>query len=332
MLDLFFRKYAWTANLALLLLGALFTARIANTLVGALIRPRPHAELVSAAPAAPRYAPPVNFDDQATATKLYHLIGTEPPAVAVADAAPAKPARPQNCADPFAQPVRSDLKIGLVAAVLAERPSQSLATLADPATRETKVVGVGDEIGGARFLGLERLRADNDITHNAFRMVAVVCNDGTKEYVEPDATSGVEVAANMPNLGTAPLPPRPIAPPGGGMEGVRTVGQNRYEIDRQVIDSTLGDLNKIAMQARIVPSFKNGVANGFKLFSIQPGSLYSAIGIENGDVIQRINGYEINSPEKALELYQKLRESSHVSMEIEHNGQPVKKEYTITGQ
>ena len=41
-------------------------------------------------------------------------------------------------------------------------------------------------------------------------------------------------------------------------------------------------MNQIATQARIVPSFKNGVANGFKLFSIQPGSLYSAIGVENG--------------------------------------------------
>ena len=69
-----------------------------------------------------------------------------------------------------------------------------------------------------------------------------------------------------------------------------------------------------------MPSFKNGAANGFKLFSIQPNSLYASIGIENGDVIQRVNGYEINSPEKALELYQKLRESRHVTIELERGG------------
>ena len=78
-----------------------------------------------------------------------------------------------------------------------------------------------------------------------------------------------------------------------------------------------------------MPSFKNGVANGVKLFQIQPGSLYSAIGIENGDVITRINGYEVNSPDKALEVYQKLRESAHVTIELERGGQPVKKEYNI---
>ncbi len=115
------------------------------------------------------------------------------------------------------------------------------------------------------------------------------------------------------------------------MEGVRQVADNRYEIDRNVIDSTLSNLNTIATQARIVPSFKNGVANGFKLFSIQPGSIYSSIGIENGDVVQRVNGYEINSPEKALELYQKLKESGHVTIELERGGQVIRKEANISG-
>ncbi|WP_237757855.1 type II secretion system protein GspC [Anaeromyxobacter sp. PSR-1] len=112
---------------------------------------------------------------------------------------------------------------------------------------------------------------------------------------------------------------------------MRAVSKDKYEIDRKVIDGTLNNLSAIATQARIVPSFKNGVANGFKLFSIQPGSLYASIGIENGDVIQRVNGYELNSPEKALELYQKLRDSGHVTIELERQGQPIRKEYNITG-
>ena len=127
------------------------------------------------------------------------------------------------------------------------------------------------------------------------------------------------------------MPPRPGAPQGPGAAGVRQLADNRYEIDRTVIESTLGDLNKVATQARIVPSFKNGVANGFKLFSIQPGSLYSSIGIENGDVVQRVNGYELNSPEKALELYTKLRETGHVTIELERGGQVIRKEYNVNG-
>lgn len=324
MLDLFFRKYAWTANLALLFAAAWITARTVNTLVGAVIRPKPRAELSLPAPPPPRPAVAAVLDD----AKLYHLIGQDPPAAqdAVATAATR---RPQNCRDARATPAKTDLRLSLVAGVVAENPRSSLATIADLGTHETFVVGVGDRVHGADLLALERIKGDADVTGNAFRVVAVICNEGTKEYVDAEGNpGGAELAsAGLPNLGTAPVP----RPAGGALEGVRTVGNNRYEIDRKVIDSTLGDLNKIATQARIVPSFKNGVANGFKLFSIQPDSLYASIGVENGDVIQRINGYEINAPEKALELYQKLRESGHVTIELERNGQPVRKEYTITG-
>jgi len=321
MLDLFFRKYAWTANLALLLAGAWLVAQTVNTLVGAVIRPRPAADL-SIPVTAPRPPPPVVLDD----TRLYHLIGVEPPAQP--DVAQAAPRRAQNCQDPSATPVRTELRLSLIAGVVAEDRRSSLATLADLNTRQSFVAGVGDRVQGAELLGLERIRTDADVTGNAFKVVALICNEGTKEYVEFEGGVGGETVASagVPNLGTAPLPR-----PGGTLEGVRTVAPNRYEIDRKVIDSTLNDMSKISTDARIVPSFKNGVANGFKLFSIQPGSLYSSIGVENGDVIQRINGYEINSPEKALELYQKLRETSHVTIELERNGAPVRKEYSITG-
>ncbi len=320
MLDLFFRKYAWTANLLILFVAAWFTARMVNTLVGAVIRPRPQADLSTPA-APPRLAIPAAVDD----TRLYHLIGVEPPAEPDPQVATA-PKRPQNCADPAAQPVKTDLRLSLVGAVLNSIPRYSLASIADGTTNETHVLGVGDRVANAEVLGLERIRTDGDITGNGFRMVAIICNDGTKEYVESDSSisTGIPPPMVAANIGVAPVPR-----PGGNMDGVRPVGPNRYQIDRKVIDSTLSDLNQIATQARIVPSFENGVANGFKLFSIQPGSLYSAIGIENGDVIQRINGYEINSPEKALELYQKLRESSHVTIDYKRNGQVGHKEYDI---
>ncbi|HET6412181.1 MAG TPA: type II secretion system protein GspC [Anaeromyxobacter sp.] len=323
MLDLFFQKYAWTANLLILFAAAWFSAKILNTVVGALIRPRPQADL-KAVPASVHPAAAFAFDEK----KLYHLLGVDPPAVTETKEDLQPSARPRNCADPSSQPVKSDLRFSLVAGVLSDRPRFSLATIADGTTRESRVLGVGEKIGNAQLLGLERIHPDGDITGNAFKLVAVICNGGTKEFVESDPTVPYGEAA--PNIGVVAPVPRP-GPPSPGMEGVRTVGPNRYEVDRKVIDATLTDLNQIATQARIVPSFKNGVANGFKLFSIQPGSLYSSIGVENGDVIERVNGYDINSPEKALELYQKLRDSSHVAIDLERNGQPLRKEYTITG-
>ena len=60
MLDLFFRKYAWTANLALLFAAAWLLARTVNTLVGAAIRPRPQADSGALAAPPPKVALPAS--------------------------------------------------------------------------------------------------------------------------------------------------------------------------------------------------------------------------------------------------------------------------------
>ena len=327
MLDLFFRKYAWTANLVLVFAAAWLAAKTVNTLIGALIRPRPEVDLASVSAPPPRPTLPASLDIEA----LYRLIGQQAPRAPDAQATNA-PQSPQNCDDGRAAPTKSDLRMQLVVGVIAEHSRFSLATINDLSTRETHVLGIGDEIGAVRLLGVERVRDDRDATGNGFRVVAIICNGGSKEFLDFEPGGGTEAAAN---LGYAPVPqPRPGAAPGapgGKLEGVRQVAENRYEIDRAVIDTTLRDLNQIATQARIVPSFKNGAANGFKLFSIQPGSLYAAIGIENGDVIQRVNGYEMNSPEKALELYQKLKETGHVTIQGERGGVVYTNEYNING-
>jgi general secretion pathway protein C len=330
MLDLFFRKYAWTANLVLLFAAAWLTAKTVNTLVSVGIRPDPRAGVATPAPAPPRPTLPVALDTNA----LFRLIGQQPPPSAEEEAAAGTAAAPRNCDDPGAPPTRTDMRVQLVASVVAEKPRFSLATIADLNARETHVLGIGDQVAGLQLLALERVRDDRDATGNGFRVVAIVCNGGTKEYLDFDPGAGQVAGAE--NVGYAPVPPKPMAPapsgPAGKLAGVRQLTDNRYEIEKNVIDSTFSDLNRIATQARIVPSFKNGVANGFKLFSIQPNSLYASIGIENGDVIQRVNGYEINSPDKALELYQKLRESPHVTIELERAGQTIRKEYNVSGR
>ena len=91
---------------------------------------------------------------------------------------------------------------------------------------------------------------------------------------------------------------------------IHEVNEGKYSIPKSEVDKTLANLNEVAMQARIVPAFKDGVATGFKLFSIRPDSIYSKIGIQNGDVIRRLNGFDINSPDKALEAYSKLKDAT----------------------
>ena len=147
----------------------------------------------------------------------------------------------------------------------------------------------------------------------------LIDNNGTNEYIDNSA-------AAPPNLGVTTMP-QPLGQPTDA--GVKQLSENQYVVAKTEINNALTNLSDLATKARIVPSFKNGVANGFKLFSIVPDSLYAKIGIQNGDVIRRINGYEMNSPDKALEIYQKLRDASRIEIEIERRGETLRKSYSI---
>jgi len=327
MLDVFLKKYGWVANLLLLAAAAWMLAKTVNTAVGAAIRPTPRVEATAGqAPQTAQLFASLDVD------KLYPLIGLKPPPVVVPGSAEEAPPPPRTCSDFLAPPERTSLRAQLMAGIVADKPLWSTAVVIDTSSRATRSYGIGEEVLGAKLLSVERIRDDRDATGRGFRVVAIVCHDGRKEFIDFDSGGGGSPA---PNVGIAPVPPPAGAVAGAAAippDGINKLADNKYEVKKAVLDSTLSNLNSVATQARIVPSFKNGVANGFKVFSIQPNSFYSAIGVENGDVIQKINGYEINSPDKALEIYQKLREARHVTVDVERNGQVIRKEYNVTGQ
>ena len=69
-------------------------------------------------------------------------------------------------------------------------------------------------------------------------------------------------------------------------------------------------------QIRVVPNFTDGQADGFKVFAIRPGSLFAKIGLQNGDVLKRVNGIELQGPEQAFEAYQRLKDENSVQIDL----------------
>ena len=138
--------------------------------------------------------------------------------------------------------------------------------------------------------------------------------------------------------GDAPPPPPVQAAPavadepqagGGEVTGVTKMTATDYRVERAEVDKALSNLNEVATQARIVPSFDKGKPNGFKMFSIKKGSIYDKIGLNNGDVIQKINGYDMNSPDRALEIYGKLRDATSLTIELKRGANTMTLNYSI---
>jgi general secretion pathway protein C len=128
---------------------------------------------------------------------------------------------------------------------------------------------------------------------------------------------------------TSAAEPPPPADGGKAAQGVKKLGENKYEISREMLNEKLENLAELGREARVIPHYRDGKPQGFKLVGIRPGSLYSQLGLRSGDVIKGVNDEEITSPNKALELYEKLKNSSQVGVEIERRGRREQLDFTI---
>ncbi|HSP79715.1 MAG TPA: type II secretion system protein GspC [Myxococcaceae bacterium] len=303
-MELLFRKYLWTVNLLFILLVALIVARTVNLFIESSLLSLPSSQVSEA----PRTQPTWQFAslDVRRLSAITGLALPEPEPDVV------EPSQPQ--VDPNDAPVRSSLRARLLGTLVASDSHWSIASVLDSVTQDSQSYMVGDRIQGAEVIGIERERI-------------IVLNDMRKEFIDGKLGDG-DVPAHAPSpVASAVLPP---SNPNALGSSIRAIGENEYEVRRSELIDISANLAKVAMSARIVPAFKDGQAHGFKLFSIRPDSIYSKMGVQNGDVIKRINGFELNSPEKALELYARLKDPpSRVELEVERNGSTVRKIFNV---
>ncbi len=111
--------------------------------------------------------------------------------------------------------------------------------------------------------------------------------------------------------------------------GIRKIDDTTFEVDRALVDQLLKNPLAASKGARVTPSIKNGKPNGIKLYAIRPSSIYSKLGLANGDTIHSINGFELDSLDKGLEVYQKVKDASSLDVATTRRGKPVTIHYTI---
>lgn len=113
------------------------------------------------------------------------------------------------------------------------------------------------------------------------------------------------------------------------LANIKKLDDTHYEIAAKVIDAVLANPTEAARGARVVPTIKDGKPIGFKLYAIRPSSIYAHLGLRNGDTVKTINGYELTSPDKALDAYSKLRGATAVQLGLERRGKPLTLSITV---
>jgi general secretion pathway protein C len=204
--------------------------------------------------------------------------------------------------DPGAPVARASLgaaaKIRLIGVVMGERQG---------------VFAIVEELASKRHL-LYRLHDDiQDLGE-----VADIRRDGmairrgnVEEWLELEPAEKQVVAGNT---ATASAASASSAPSGPGTP-IRKV------IDRREVESAMNDLPKLLTQARAVPNMVNGTLNGFRIDYMAPASFYEKIGVQTGDVLQRVNGVDIRDPGTILSLLQQLKNEQTVKLDIVRNNQ-----------
>ena len=164
-------------------------------------------------------------------------------------------------------------------------------------------------------------------------------------FLRPSGRPLCQIAMFAPPPSAVPPPEPPAAAPAGDEKpppapkssiseeelntGITQVSDTKYNVSRTLLDKVLGAQSELMRAARVIPFEENGRTVGVKVYGIRRAALLGKLGIQNGDVLRTINGFDLSSPDSALEAYTKLREMDQFSIAMIRRGQPRTMEYTV---
>ena len=130
----------------------------------------------------------------------------------------------------------------------------------------------------------------------------------------PPADDRAARRAARANTGGAGAVPPEIA------SKIHKVSETEFNVDRSVVDGILENQAQLMRSARIVPEQKDGKTVGIRLFGIRPDTLLGSLGLQNGDRLESINGFDVANPEKALEAFAHLRTAPALQVHLNRRG------------
>jgi general secretion pathway protein C len=166
---------------------------------------------------------------------------------------------------------------------------QSYAVIEDTQKREQNLYRVGDSVQDATVKAILRAKV-------------VLSVNGQDEVL---AMEEMQEGGPSRSIASRGRPPAAAGPSRA----------QRVSLRRNMIDQAIQDVGKLATEIRIQPS-----ENGLSLSNIKPNSIFRRMGLRNGDVLRSVDGQEIRSVDDALRLYESLKKSDNVTVELQRRG------------
>jgi general secretion pathway protein C len=112
-------------------------------------------------------------------------------------------------------------------------------------------------------------------------------------------------------------------------DGIEKISDTMYVIQRSIVDKVLANQGSLMKTARVIPHEEDGRVVGLRLYGIRRTSLLGRLGVRNGDMLRTINGFDMTSPDSALEAYTRLRTADKLSVAVKRQKIDMTIEYRI---
>jgi general secretion pathway protein C len=199
----------------------------------------------------------------------------------------------------------------------AEDPFESVAHLRGPDEKEAHPVSVGGALGALEvvYIGFNPRRQSPAVWLGRDETLCQVVMFGT-----------AKTAPSNPTADASPTEPSPDLERNRSQDLVRdrieTVDDGKFRVARSLVQDVLEDPRKLLGNVRPVPERDGSKVVGHRLYGIRPDSVLSQLGMQNGDRLESINGYDLSTPQGALLAFANLRDASALSVELTRKGRP----------
>lgn len=153
-----------------------------------------------------------------------------------------------------------------------------------------------------------------------------------KGYERQSSGTSSPVTANQPSgkaPSSAPSQASPAQSPTELAKGIKKEGRN-VVIPKELAERIKADNTIVSTSIAVKGNIdKDGKFNGYKIVSVDKGSIMDKIGIQPNDIIQEVNGYRLTSQEEAQRAYNELKNSTSFEVKVMRKNRPTTLYYQI---
>ena len=112
-------------------------------------------------------------------------------------------------------------------------------------------------------------------------------------------------------------------------KGIEKVNDTNYNLSRTMLNKVLDNAGRLIGIAAVSPKVEGGRSVGMEIRGIRANTLLTKLGIQNGDILESVNGQSLTSTDAALGAYTTLRTADKFNLAIRRGSQSMIINYNL---